>query len=270
MVFFIGLVFIDETYATALLQSKASKLRKETSAEYHVGAATRLTATELAIKFGLRPLQILGTPICLLVTIYSSFIYGVFYASLAAFPILFQETRGWNPLIGALPFISMMLGIFLGAAFSAWSQRYYIRACELNDGNAVPEARLAPMMFSSVILASGLFVIGWTSPPSIPWISTVIGVFMLGFGYYVIFTSALNYLVDSFQRWSASALAANTFARSVFAAGLPVAIPYMFARLGNEWSFTVLAVFAVINIPIPFMFYIYGSRVRAKGRFTTD
>ncbi|EGX90504.1 MFS multidrug transporter, putative [Cordyceps militaris CM01] len=266
----IGLFFIDETYAPTLLEFKASRLRKETGIKYHVGAVTKVTAAALAIKFGLRPLQILATPICLLVTIYSSFIYGIFYASLAAFPILFQDTRGWNPLTGALPFLSMMLGIFLGAGFSAWSQKYYIRSCRLNDFNAVPEARLPPMMFSSTILASGLFVIGWTSSRSTPWIATISGVFMLGFGYYVIFTSALNYLVDSFQCWSASALAANTFARSVFAAGLPLAIPYMFARLGNEWSFTVFAVFAVINIPIPFMFYIYGSRVRAKGRFTNN
>lgn len=251
-----------------LLELKAARLRKIRNAEYHVEAAQDITIVALAIKFGIRPLQILATPICLLVTVYSSFIYGVFYASLAAFPIIFQEERRWDPLIGSLPFLSMMLGIFAGAGFSAWSQKHYIRAWQANDFNAVPEARLPPMMFSSTILAGGLFIIGWTSSKGIPWIATIIGVFLLGFGYYVIFTSALNYLVDSFQRWSASALAANTFARSVFAAGLPLAIPYMFARLGNEWSFTVLAVFAVFNIPIPFMFYIYGSRVRVRGRFT--
>ena len=82
------------------------------------------------------------------------------------------------------------------------------------------------------------------------------------FGYYVIFTSSTSYLVDTFQRWGASALAANTFARSVFAAGLPLAVPYMYARLGNGWAFSVLGFFAVLNIPMPFVFWIYGAQIR--------
>lgn len=58
------------------------------------------------MTYGLRPLQIL------LVTISSSFVYGLFYASLAAFPILFEDTRLWN----ALPFLGIMLDKISGAA----------------------------------------------------------------------------------------------------------------------------------------------------------
>lgn len=269
--FFVDVFFINETYVPILLQTKASRLQKTTdNVTFQARTAHQVSPADLAVTYGLRPLQILVTPICLLVTIYLSFIYGLFYASLAAFPIIFQDSRAWNPLVGALPFLAMMSGIFLGAGLSAWSQKYYIRAFESNGSKAIPEARLPPMMLASISLAGSLFIIGWTSSRTIHWISTVIGVFLLGFSYYVIFTSALNYLVDSFQRWSASALAANTFARSVFAAALPLAIPYMFSSLGNAWSFTVLAVFAVLNIPIPFVFWVYGSRIRSRGRFTAS
>lgn len=79
-----------------LLSVKAKHLRKKTG-DWALHAAADEKDThfkDLAIKFGLRPIQMLATPICLFVTIYSSFIYGVFYASLASFPIIFQQTRG--------------------------------------------------------------------------------------------------------------------------------------------------------------------------------
>lgn len=263
---------IEETYAPTLLSAKASQLRKRTGdwALHAASEETDILVRDLAIKFGLRPFQMLATPICLFVTIYSSFIYGVFYASLASFPIIFQETRGWNDLIGSLPFLAVSVGISAGAVLNMWSQRYYVRAYEANNSMTVPEARLLPMMIASIVLPPGLFLMGWTSSPGTPWMTTMIGVCFMGFGYYVIFTAAVNYLVDTFQRWGASALAANTFARSAFAAALPLTVPYMYSALGNGWAFSVLGFFAVLNIPIPFVFWIYGSRIRSMGKYTSN
>jgi hypothetical protein len=45
---------------------------------------------------------------------------------------------------------------------------------------------------------------------------------MLGFGFFTIFQAALNYLIDTFTRYAASAIAANTFLRSIFAAAFPL------------------------------------------------
>lgn len=212
----------------------------------------------------------LATPICLAITIYSSFIYAVFYASLASFPIIFQHTRGWDGLVGSLPFLAVLVGILAGAAVSWCNQKYYNRALKANNFEPVPEARLPPMMIASFMLTGGLFIMGWTSSPQIPWIATVVGVLMMGFGYYTIFTSAVNYLVDTFHRWGASALAANTFARSVLAAVLPLLVQPWYEHMGNGWAFSVLGVFAVLNIPIPFVFFFYGPQIRAMGKYTSN
>lgn len=93
---------------------------------------------------------------------------------------------------------------------------------------------------------------------------------MMGFGYYTIFTSALNYLIDTFQRWGASAVAANTFFRSVLAAVFPLIVPPMYHRLGDGWAFSVFAIFAVLNIPIPFVFWFYGQRLRAIDKYSSN
>lgn len=267
-----GVIFIEESYVPTILVEKARRLRQNTGnwALHAEWEESTVSVKALAIKFGLRPLQMLCTPICLSVTIYSSFIYGTFYASLASFPIIFQETRGWNELVGSLPFLGVLLGIIMGAAVSALNQRYYNIAYEANDFKPVPEARLPPMMMASVILSGGLFIIGWTASPELPWIATVIGVTMMGFGYYTIFTSALNYLVDTFQRWGASAVAANTFMRSVLAAAFPLVVPPMFRSLGNDWAFSVLAFVSVLNIPIPFVFWFYGPKIRAMGKYSSN
>ena len=57
---------------------------------------------------------------------------------------------------------------------------------------------------------------------------------MIGFGFFTIFQAALNYLIDTFSRYAASAIAANTFLRSIFAASFPLfATPSTFNHFGT-------------------------------------
>ncbi|CAI6302013.1 unnamed protein product [Periconia digitata] len=268
----LDVMLVEESYVPIILSRKAARLRKSTGnwALHAEWEEKDVLFKELVVKFGIRPLQMLATPICLSITIYVSFIYATFYASLASFPIIFQDTRGWNEFIGSLPFLAVLVGIAVGAGVNIANQKYYNRRYLANNSIPVPEARLPPMMVASFVLAGGLFVMGWTSDTSVHWFSTIVGVFMLGFGYYSIFTSGVNYLIDTFQRWGASALAANTFARSVLAAVLPLLIPAMYHRLGNGWAFTVLGVFAILNIPIPFVFWFYGPKIRKMGKYTSN
>ena len=90
----------------------------------------------------------------------------------------------------------------------------------------------------------------------------------MGVGFFTIFQSALNYLIDTFQRYSASAIAANTFLRSIFAAVFPLFVSPMFHNLGTPWASSLLGFISVLLLPIPFLFYIYGARIRKKGKYT--
>jgi hypothetical protein len=73
------------------------------------------------------------------------------------------------------------------------------------------------MMIVSLSFSAGLFIFAWTIDPNFPWITPCIGTAMLSLGFFTIFQSALNYLVDTFQKYAASAVAANTIMRSIFA-----------------------------------------------------
>jgi MFS family permease len=272
MMFFLvlDLIFIDESYPPVLLVYKARRLRFE-SGNWALHARHEewdVTFKELGNKYLIRPFQLLATPICFLVALYASFVYGILYLSLAAFPIVFQEVRGWNQVVGALPFLAYLVGIFFGAAINLFNQRFYIKRFKANNNRAVPEARLPPMMLGSVMFAAGMFVFGWTSPAHIHWIGPIIGAVMMGFGFFTIFQAALNYLIDTFQNVAASAVAANTFLRSVFAGAFPLFTTAMFHNMGVPWAASVLGFISVALIPIPYLFYIYGKRIRARGKWS--
>lgn len=54
--------------------------------------------------------------------------------------------------------------------------------------------------------------------------------------------------------------------RSAIAAGFPLFSVQMFHNLGVRWAGTLLGCIAAVMIPIPFVFRVYGSKIRAKSR----
>ncbi|KAI6805296.1 MFS general substrate transporter [Hortaea werneckii] len=268
----LDIIVLDESYPAALLVSKAQRLRHQTGnwALHAKHEEWDVSLNELANKYLVRPFQLLMTPICFLVALYASFVYGILYASLAAFPIEFEEARGWNKVVGALPFLAMLLGVIIGAGANLFNQKFYIKRWKANNCRPVPEARLPPMMAGSLFFVAGLFMFAWTSSPSIHWIAPCIGIVLLGCGFFTIFQAALNYLIDTFQRYAASAVAANTFLRSAFAGAFPIFIAPMLHNIGIDWGISVFAFVACLLVPIPYLFYIYGKRIRARGFWSKE
>ncbi|KAM3512581.1 hypothetical protein MY11210_003756 [Beauveria gryllotalpidicola] len=261
---------LDESYPPVLLAYKARRLRLAGKnfalhAKHEEGG---LSIKELAQKYLVRPLQMLGTPICLLMSIYASFVYGILYANLEAFSVVFQEIRHWGPVVGSLPFIALLVGIFFAAAVNIYNNKYYFKKFKANDNKAVPEARLPPMMIGGFAFTAGLFVFGWTSSPHINYWPSIIGIALTGFGFTTIFQAALNYLVDTFTRFSASAVAANTFLRSMLAGAFPLFVLPMYHNIGVAWGTTVFACFAALLIPVPWLFFIWGKAIRSRGKWS--
>jgi len=90
---------------------------------------------------------------------------------------------------------------------------------------------------------------------------------LTGFGLLAIFLQSLNYLVDAYLMFAASAIAANTFLRSLAGAGFPLFSQYMFKSLGVNWAGTLLGCVALVLVPIPVGFYFYGAKIREKSAF---
>ena len=144
----LDILILDESYPSRLLVFKARRLRFETGnwALHARFEEWDVSIKEMVVKFGVRPFQMLVTPICFCVALYASFVYGILYANLAAFPIEFEEERGWNLLVGALPFLALLVGILLGGVVNVFNQSYYNNCFKANGNKPVPEARLPPMV----------------------------------------------------------------------------------------------------------------------------
>lgn len=266
----IDVIFIDETYPPKLLVYKARRLRHETGnwALHAKFEEWDVSFSQLCRKFLVRPVQLLMTPICFLVALYASFCYGILYMQLGGIPIIFGEQRGWPAVSATLPFLGIFLGACFGCAINSYNQTLYNKAYHAAGDRAVPEKRLPPMMLGSVLFASGQFVMGWTADPQFPWIAPVIGLVMLGTGFFTIFQAALNYLVDTFTEYAASAVAANTFLRSCFAGAFPLVVTPMYHNIGVGPASSITGGFAALLIPVPFVFYIYGKRIRKGSKWS--
>lgn len=266
----LDLLFLDESFAPQLLVRKARRLRFETG-NYSLHAEHEewnVSFKELAHKYLVRPFQMIATPILFCIALYSSFVYGILYANLGAFAVVYQEGRSWDKVIGALPFLSMFLGVLLGAVANIANQGYFNRKLTENNNKPLPEARLPPMMAGSVVFAAGLFIFAWTSPPHIHWIWSQFGAAAVGFGFFTIIQPGINYIVDTFTESAASAIAALTFLRSMAAGGLPLIIVQLLHKIGVPWGMSIFGFIAFAMIPIPFLFFLYGEKLRLRGTWS--
>lgn len=82
-----------------------------------------------------------------------------------------------------------------------------------------------------------------------------------------IFLQCLNYLIDAYLMFAASAIAANTFLRSICGAVFPLFATYMIEGMGVQWAGTLLGFVALALVPLPVLFWLKGAQIRANSEF---
>lgn len=87
-------------------------------------------------------------------------------------------------------------------------------------------------------------------------------------GYILIFMAMINYLTDAYKQYSASAQAAASTLRSIFAVCLPLATNSMYGQLGINWATSLLAFISMALAVIPFVFIRYGEWIRSRSPFS--
>ncbi|KAJ5555715.1 hypothetical protein N7535_008148 [Penicillium sp. DV-2018c] len=275
VVFFVGIALIPETYTPVLLQKRAAKLSKITGAVHKsrldVGNANR-TPSQIFTKTMVRPWVLLFLePIVLALSVYMAIIYGTMYMEFAAFPIVFEENLKWPQSTSGLSFTGMMIGQILGCAYSILDDGRYKKVADRTAyGRPPPEARLIPAMVGAVTLPIGLFWFAWTNFPRIHWIVCEIGTVLFGFSHVSIFLSVVNYLVDGYTIYAASALAGNAVIRALFGAAFPLFTTPMYQNLGIHWASSISAFLALACLPFPWIFYKYGPAIRRHCQYAAE
>jgi MFS family permease len=207
-------------------------------------------------------------PMCLNLCLFSSLLLGILYLFFGAFSLIFTKVYGFNLYQVGLTFVGLLVGMLFAIASDPFWQRNYLRLVRNNSGNSEPEYRLPPSIGGAVLTVFGLFCFAWTIYPSIHWIVPIVGAGLFGAGTVLVFTGVFTFLVEAFPLYAASGLAANSFARSSFAAAFPLFGLQMYNKLGFHWASSLLAILTLAMAPFPYIFFIYGRRLRQKSRFS--
>ncbi|KAK6437531.1 hypothetical protein LTR95_006273 [Oleoguttula sp. CCFEE 5521] len=271
-----GLLFwfvYPESFGPVLLKRRARALRFETKnwALHAPAEEHEIDLKAILSKYLSKPFMMLAMePILLLVTVYMSFIYGLLYLFFVAFPISYEGERHWGPAIASLPFAAVAMGVAVAGLINfAFTKLRFARIMQ-HSGRLPPEERLLPMAVGAVALPVGLFWFAWTSSPDLMPVPQIMSGLPAGTGIVLIFLQGLNYIIDVYMMHANSALAGNTFVRSLFGAGFPMFASYMYHGLGVKWATSVLGFIAVGLMPVPLLFFIYGARIRKMSRFVPN
>ncbi|KAK4244059.1 major facilitator superfamily domain-containing protein [Corynascus novoguineensis] len=270
VVWIAGSLLLPETYGPVLLQKKAKALSRDTGHKHVSILEAQMDGARSSEIFGRslkRPWVLLFLePIVLISSTYLAILYGIIYMFLGAFPIVYQDVRGWNEGVGGLAFLGLAVGMIIGLIYTIIDNRRYARLGK----QATPESRLPPAILGALVLPASMFAFAWTNGPDIHWSASLILSAPFGFGCVLVFLSILNYMVDAYTIYAASVLAAGAILRSLFATAFPLFVRKMYVNLGIHWASSIPAFLTLFCMPFPFLVYKYGAAVRMKCKYAYE
>jgi multidrug resistance protein len=270
-------LFVPETYMPVVMRTKAQKKRKETGderwkapIEIHEKSKLQTVARSLYRPFMLLFLE----PMCFNLCLFSAILLGILYLFFGAFNLVFTEIYNFKLWQVGISFLGMMTGMILAMASDPIWHRNYLRLLDKREAatgerKSEPEYRLPPSIFGGWFAVIGLFWFAWTIYPSIHPVVPIIGSGFFGFGIILVFSGVFTFLVEAYPLYAASALSANSFARSSFAGAFPLFGVQMYNTMGFHWASTFLALLCLVMAPFPYLFFIYGKRLRRRSRFAS-
>ncbi|KAI7653821.1 MFS general substrate transporter, partial [Hortaea werneckii] len=238
------LVLMPETYGPIVLKRKARYLR-EKQGDANVVAPVELQKQdlrELVVVVLTRPIRMfLFEAIVTTTCLYLSVVYAIFYIFFQAYPIIFRGTYGFTSGQVGLTFLPIGVGSMIaGGIYLVWDS-FLARSQAKTPAPA------------------------WTQIEE--YIRLPLA--CLG-GFLLIFMGELNYLVDAYEVYAASAMGAASCSRSLFGVVLPFAAKPMYNDLGVAWACSLLGFLSLLMSAIPFVFIKFGDRIRANSKFCRE
>lgn len=233
---------VHETYAPTILLRRAKTLRKETGNDSYVTQqeVDRRPLGETLQVCLLRLFQLLfGELIISLISLYMSVLYGLLYMFFVAYPIVYEQEKGYSACITGLVFIPSPLG-------SSCPPRALHPSINTILSSHLAEIRVIPMMVSCWAIPIDLSIFARTSYPRLDRL--LLG-FHVGFGFIFLYITTRQITISltrtEYQKLATSALAAKTFLRSMWGGCTVLFTNQMYARLAYEWATTLLAFIAL-------------------------
>lgn len=261
-----------ETYKKTILQKRARDEKKSDATASTASPKVALPSSAVVQRIVLKPFKMLFVEsIVLFMTIYMAFNFAVFYSFFAAFPYIFGGDK-YNFTTGeqGLTFISIALGCVIGFLAVVYIDRRTYPALEAKYGvgSVPPEYRLYGAMVGSALNPASLFWFGWSANAGAYWPSPVVAAVPFAVGNIMVYSSGALYIMNSYgSLHGASALSANSLLRYAFGGAFPMFTVQMFSSLGIGWASSLLGFVSIVLVPVPWVLYKYGRRIRAHSQY---
>ncbi|KAI5455590.1 major facilitator superfamily domain-containing protein [Mariannaea sp. PMI_226] len=211
-------------------------------------------------------------------TLYTGYAYAVVFSYFASATYVFTLNYGFDSRSIGLSFISVLIGYLLACiTYLIIEKTLYARAArQAPNGRPAPEHRLYSAMAGSVFLPIGLFWYAWAAQRGGHWAVVVASGIPFGLGAFVLFLSSMIYLVEAYGPGAAAsgsethfitAIAANGSFRYLLGAVFPLFTIQMYEKLGVHWAGSVFAFLSLGLLPIPWILFKFGHRLRKNSRF---
>ncbi|KAG2058682.1 MFS general substrate transporter [Suillus hirtellus] len=259
---YIPMIFVlTETRPTVILARIARQARKDTGdgryrarSEIDKPCFMSMVATSCT-----RPLILLFTePIVQGFSLWISFVWGVLFFLLDSVSSEFKDIYGFGVGETGSVFVTIAIGSLLGYLANIYGERLYKKHVHHKG----PEARLYIACVASIFFPIGMLIFAWTARADIPWIVPMIGLTLFMTSAFILYQVVFIYLADCYGPYASSALAGQSLCRNTLATVFPLYTSRMNDLLTYKWAGTVFALIAAIMIPIPYIFFFYGSRMR--------
>ncbi|KAJ8591033.1 MFS general substrate transporter [Rhizopogon salebrosus TDB-379] len=262
-------VLMKETRATIVLARLARKKRNETG-DHRYQAETEKEKNSLMtlIKTScMRPMYLLATePIIQGFSLWIGFAWGVVFALIDSVSTEFRVVYRFDIRSTGFMFTALILGSFVGYFANMYQEKLYQKYYPKKR----QEARLYLPCIAATLLPIGMFIYAWTARPEVPWIAPAIGLAVFMSGAFVIYMVVFLYLADCYGTYASSAIAGVNLCRNLTAGAFPLFTTQMFVRLTYKWGLTLLACIGAALVPIPWVLYFYGSRIRARSKVSRE
>ncbi|KAL2822897.1 major facilitator superfamily domain-containing protein [Aspergillus granulosus] len=215
-----------------------------------------------------RPFHMLITePVVFFFSLWVSFSWAVLYLQFGSIPLVFETNHHFNLEENGAVFTSMCIGALLITVISIYQEKI---ANHFNLLPSSPEARLYFVCLESILMPIGLFWFGWTSSPSIHWISPTVAIAFATMGIFSVYLAVFNYLADTYHRYASSAIAAQSCCRNLLGGVFPLVTHAMFNNLGFPEASSLLGAIGAVLCLVPWVLVVYGERIRGRSRMASE
>ncbi|ORX96960.1 major facilitator superfamily domain-containing protein [Clohesyomyces aquaticus] len=266
---FAGLTLLPESYAPRVLQRKFKNeqcCRTNDQLYTVLDLEPRPSSRGYFFNQFLRPIVYLALdPALLLASLFYAVVFGVIYLVIVTYSDVFG--LGYHHSVGIVgtDFLAVGIGMIIGTiATVKIMEAVFKKHDSTGQAGWKPESRLISCVVGGLLTVCGLFIYGFSALKT-HFIVPLVGMAIFAIGAMNIMLAIQLYAVDGFQ-YSASAFAAISFLRCIFAGAFPLFGPKLFESLGINWGVALLAFLVLgVGLPLVLLLYIFGPKLRQMG-----